>query len=79
MLNIFRRNKSKGKVLVLKVKGMHCISCSMNIDGALENLDGVISSKTSYAKGQAKVEFDPKNISENKIKATLKDLGYSLK
>lgn len=51
----------------------------MNIDDALEELDGVISSKTSYAKRETRVEYNPEKISEGKIKAVVKDLGYFFK
>ena len=38
------------KKLVLKIKGMHCTSCAMNIDGELEDTKGVKEANTSYAK-----------------------------
>ena len=38
------------KKIKLQIQGMHCSSCAMNIDFDLEDLDGVKSAKTSYAK-----------------------------
>ena len=49
-----------------RLSGMHCTSCAMNIDFALEDM-GVKSAKTSYAKQETEVEFD-----EQKIKKALK-------
>ena len=49
MWNIFKK-KQQGKELILTIEGMHCTSCAMNIDGALEDTEGVFNSETSYAK-----------------------------
>ena len=46
----------------LKIEGMHCTSCAMNIDFDLEDLEGVKIAKTSYAKEMCEVEFDPVKI-----------------
>lgn len=61
----------------LKIHGMHCSSCSMNIDGELEDTDGVIKADTSYAKAQTTVEFDQDKISLEKIKNIIKTVGYT--
>ena len=49
MFNLFKKAHS-GQEVVLKIDGMHCTSCSLSIDGELEDLPGVISASTSYAK-----------------------------
>lgn len=64
------------KSVLLKIKGMHCSSCAMNIDFDLEDLDGVDSCKTSYAKQESKVEYDESKISLDKILAQVKETGY---
>ncbi len=56
---------------------MHCTSCAMNIDGELEDTDGVKSSTTNYAKQQTEVEFDEKKLTEEKVIAIIKSVGYS--
>ncbi|MBP9719057.1 MAG: heavy-metal-associated domain-containing protein [Candidatus Levybacteria bacterium] len=65
------------KKLVLKIKGMHCGSCAMSIDGDLEDTEGVKASNTSYAKQETEVEFDEKKIDEEKIKDIIKSTGYT--
>lgn len=55
----------------LKIEGMHCSSCAMSIDFDLEDIDGIKTAKTSYAKQTTEVEFD-----ENKV--TLKDIIQSV-
>ncbi len=64
------------QVLKIHINGMHCTSCSMNIDGELEDTPGVIKSDTSYAKEQTVVEFDEGVISPEKILEIIKAIGY---
>lgn len=59
-----------------KIKGMHCTSCAFNIDGELEDTDGVKEASTNFAKAKTEVEFDPKKISEEKIVKLIKKVGY---
>ncbi len=59
-----------------KIEGMHCASCAMSIDMELEDLEGVKSSNTSYAKGEVEVEYDNQKISEKQITEIIKKLGY---
>ena len=61
----------------LKIEGMHCTSCAMNIDFDLEDIEGVKSSKTSYAKQECEVEFDPGKITDQIIMETIKKTGYT--
>lgn len=63
-------------ILKLKITGMHCVSCAMNIDFDLEDVEGVISSKTSYAKGITEVEFDDKKLTIDVIKKAIEETGY---
>ncbi len=64
---------------VLKINGMHCTSCAFNIDGELEDTDGVVSSSTNYAKQETKVEFDDNKVSEKKLIEIIKKVGYDAK
>ncbi len=65
------------KKVKLKIEGMHCTSCAMNIDGDLEdNVKGVKSSTTSYAKNECEVEFDDKQVTTEEILEQIKKTGY---
>lgn len=64
------------KTQIFKINDMHCTSCSMNIDGKLEDTDGVLESNTSYAKAMAEVRFDDGKISPEKIKEIVRSVGY---
>lgn len=66
----------KGDTVEIKVNGMHCVSCSLNIDDLLESVEGVISSNTSYAKAKTKVEYLSDKISVEKLINLIKEAGY---
>ena len=55
---------------------MHCASCAMNIDFDLEDLDGVIDAKTSYAKQETEVEFDQDKLDIQKVIASIGKTEY---
>lgn len=78
MFNILKKKEIQGEEIKLKISGMHCTSCAMNIDGELEELDGVISSDTSYANAMTKVQFDPKKVNKEKFREVIKKLGYAI-
>jgi len=67
---------SNMKTVTFIISGMHCTSCAMNIDGELEDTDGIQESKTSYAKEQTEVTFDAEKVTENEIIAVIKKLEY---
>jgi Cu+-exporting ATPase len=79
MFSIFNKPKPKGKIITLQIDGMHCTSCSLNIDGSLEDLDGVIEAKTSYAKSQTTIEYDPQKINQEQIEKNIQETGYTIK
>lgn len=62
--------------ITLKIVGMHCTACAMNIDGELEDSPGIILAKTNYAKAETKVRFDAQQTDINKIKSIIKQAGY---
>ncbi len=64
------------KVITLKILGMHCTACAMNIDFDLEDLDGVKNSTTNYAKQTCEVEFDESLITVDQLQEQIKKIGY---
>lgn len=74
----FLKKKGTGSTVTFKIKGMHCMSCAINIDGALEDTEGVLSAETKYATAKTVVNFDPAKVSSKKIKSVIKSLDYSI-
>lgn len=58
------------------VKGMHCGSCGMLIDEAVEELAGVKSSQTDVRAGLTKVEHDA-TVTSEQIAGAIVHVGYS--
>lgn len=57
---------------------MHCTSCAMDIDGTLEDTEGVVESNTNYAKQETEVKFDGEKVNKDKIYSVISGLGYSV-
>lgn len=68
----------QGSTLKLKISGMHCGSCAMNIDNSLEDIPGVISAKTNYAKGETEIVFQPGQSVAAPAKKAIEALGYTV-
>src|SRR3989344_5443215 len=64
--------------VVLKVKKMHCASCSILIDKLIGKQVGVTSIKTSYGSEKTVIEFDETKITLEKIDELINKLGYDL-
>lgn len=77
MFNILKR-KTSGETVIFKIEGMHCTSCAMNIDGELEDTEGVISATTNYAKSKTVISYDPSKVTQDKLKQVIESLEYSV-
>ena len=62
----------------LGVEGMHCGACAMHVDDALEDLEGVHSSKTSFARARVKVDYDPERVSAEQLREAIVAAGYGV-
>ncbi len=61
----------------LSISDMHCSSCAMGIDGDLEDMDGIVCAKTSYARGESEVEYEEGKIKLPVIISKIKESGYT--
>ncbi len=64
------------KTLQLKLSGMHCASCSLLIEGALEDMG--VTAHASYAKQVVDVTFDEGKTTLAKITSAIRSLGYDV-
>ena len=60
------------------VQGMSCSGCETVIEKTLIEIDGIKDIKASFAKNQVTVRYDPGKIGFRKIRATLKNAGYTI-
>ncbi|MBU4501920.1 MAG: heavy metal translocating P-type ATPase [Nanoarchaeota archaeon] len=60
----------------LSIKGMHCASCSVNIEKALNKKKGIKSANVNFATEKGVIEFDPKLVTEENIIEVPTSMGY---
>lgn len=61
---------------IFRVEGMHCGSCALLIDDALEDLPGVYASLTTVKAGRSTVELDVSRSSPQDVISAIEELGY---
>lgn len=61
----------------LTIEGMHCTSCSLLIEGELEDIG--VKANCNYAKSVVDVEFDEANISDEDLIQAIKKAGYTVR
>jgi len=62
----------------LKINGIHCASCVLKIEKALQKEEGVASANVNFALGTLAVEFDSRKTSLDNIKGKIKDIDYEV-
>lgn len=64
--------------ITLNVKGMSCGHCINSIEGSVGELSRVTTVKVNLDSGTVSVEFNPNEITIDKIKETIDDQGYDV-
>lgn len=59
-----------------KVKGIHCSSCPLVIEGELEDIGA--KARCNYRSEVLEVEYDESKLDEQKIISAVKSAGYEL-
>lgn len=62
--------------IVLAVTGMHCNSCGLLVDDAVEQVPGVLRSRTDQRRERTTVELDPALASVDAVVAAILAEGY---
>ncbi|MBS3158571.1 HAD-IC family P-type ATPase, partial [Candidatus Woesearchaeota archaeon] len=73
--SILKESSAEGNILKLKVIGMDNPHCINIISSALEKLNGIIS-KELLVTEKAAITYEPEKITAEKIRQTIKDVGY---
>ena len=79
MFKLFNQQPSKGSQITFKIDGMHCPSCALNIDSELEDVSGVITADTNYAKSKTKITYDPTKVTPIELQRVIESLDYSVR
>ena len=64
------------KKIILKIEGMHCISCEKIISEKLSDLAGILETKIISEKNSGEVIYDPEKIRREEILKEIKKQGY---
>lgn len=79
MFGFLERTKPEGTKITLQVVGMHCTSCALTIDDALEEQSGVHSANTNFARGIVEVYFDPSQVAVDDLIVIIRQQGYEVR
>lgn len=63
--------------IILKIDGMSCQHCVMNVKKAVDGIEGVSSSDVTV--GSAKVVYDDAKINKGAIAAVVQNAGYKVR
>jgi Cu+-exporting ATPase len=62
----------------LKISGMHCATCAINIEESLSQIRDVSNVQVNFGTDTAHVEFDPQKVSITELEKAVKDVGYDV-
>lgn len=62
---------------VLKVNGMTCQHCKRAVEGALQDLPGVVKAVVDLEKGEVTVDFS-QSVAQDALAAAIDEAGYEL-
>lgn len=63
------------KRIKVKVEGITCSGCALDIETVLKNTEGISGADASYAAGAVNIDYDPEEINENQVMELIKKLG----
>ncbi len=63
------------KRMNLKVDGITCSGCAVDVASALKNADGIVDAEASYSTGDVNIHFNPEEINEEQVLDLIKKLG----
>ncbi len=62
----------------LKISGMHCATCAINIEESLGQIKDVSKVQVNFGTDTAHVEFDPAKVSLTELEKAVKSVGYDV-
>ncbi|MBU0923497.1 heavy metal translocating P-type ATPase [bacterium] len=66
------------ETIKLNISGMTCVNCSNGIEKAVNKLDGLESSKVSFASNEGEFSIDNKLLNKETLISKIKKLGYGV-
>jgi len=66
------------KIAVVKISGMTCEGCTMNVQSALTSAQGVKNAKVDLSKKTTVIEFDTSKTNESRLKKVISQAGFDV-
>lgn len=67
------------KKIFLAAEGIVCSGCAEDMEKVMQGMDGILDVAVSYAKGTIAITFEPAEITESEILATVKRFGLKVR
>ncbi|WP_407377144.1 heavy metal translocating P-type ATPase [Methanobrevibacter sp.] len=64
--------------MTLRIQGMHCASCTMNVENFLIRLDGIFDVKADLTSQSARIRYDSSKVELDEIEKVIESLGFEL-
>ena len=64
--------------MTLRIQGMHCASCTMNVENFLIRLDGIFDVRADLTSQSAKIRYDSSKVTLDEIEEVITSLGFEL-
>ena len=64
------------KIVIIKISGMTCEGCTMNVQRALVSVEGVKDVKVDLEKKRVTIKYNDAKVSQNKLKKTIVETGF---
>jgi mercuric ion transport protein len=71
-------NATNVEKAAFEIEGMTCQACEQHIIHSVNQLDGIVEIQSSYANGNAEVEFDKSKTTIKQIEEAINSTGYSV-
>ncbi len=62
----------------IKISGMSCASCALNVEKSLQNLEGVDNAHVNLGTEEAVVEYDPSKVKLPRLEEAVEYAGYEV-
>ncbi|OPX57197.1 MAG: putative copper-exporting P-type ATPase A [Methanobacterium sp. PtaB.Bin024] len=62
----------------IKISGMHCASCALNIEKSLQDMEGVEDAQVNFGTEKATVKYDPDKLQLLELEKKVEDTGYGV-
>jgi P-type Cu+ transporter len=62
----------------IKISGMNCASCALNVEKSLQSLEGVDNAHVNLGTEEAIVEYDPAKLKLPRLEEAVEDAGYEV-